>query len=127
MKPTKQTPGTLARAEGKSRWQTNFDENFSNLKFAAGQLPADDDDCVSRLFKPLSTQAVILKVRAHIAARNLPLPEIIFISSNPDRASMMKLVEGIHRLADQLNNLGSFCVCDPNGDRYVLAGVTDDE
>jgi hypothetical protein len=117
----------VARAEGHNKWQTNSDENFSNLKFAAGQLPAEHDDCVSRLFKPtLSTQAVILKVRVDIARRGRPLPEIIFISPEHHPEALMRLVVKVRELADQLANLGSFAVCDRNGDSYVIAGVNEE-
>jgi hypothetical protein len=101
MKRQKITPGTLARAEG-SKWQTNFNDAPDKLNLAErlGSTGSDNDeiaDSVSRLFKPLSTQAVILKVRADIAQRCLPLPESVFISSehHSNVKSMMKLVERI--------------------------------
>src|SRR5262249_32739655 len=50
---------------------------------------------VSRLGKPLSIQAVILKVRAHIAARGLPLPECIFISPENHPEALMDLASKV--------------------------------
>ena len=38
----------------------------------------------------------------------------------------MDLAVKVKALADQCANLGSFCVCDPRGDAYLISGVTDD-
>ena len=118
----------MARAEGHNKWQTNSDENFSNLKFAAGQLPAEHDDCVSRLFKPQlpNTLAVIFKVKADIARRGLSMPEVVFIAPDHHPEALMKLVVKARELADQLANLGLYVVCSRTGDSYIIAGVNEE-
>jgi hypothetical protein len=130
MKRYTKTPGTVERAEGHNKWTYSDDTTHKlNSDGRLGYRQCSDDviaDCVARLCKPLSTQAVILKVRAHIAARNLPLPEIIFISPERHPAALMDLAAKVKELADQCANLGSFCVCDPRGDTYLISGVTDE-
>src|SRR6516225_9484706 len=88
MKTDKQTPGTCHRAEGKSKWQTNSDGDpyTPEGEVRLGYRQCSDDgiaDSVSRLLEPPSTHAVILKVRACIALRGLPLPEVVFVSPEP--------------------------------------------
>src|SRR5262249_36577564 len=131
MKRYTKTPGARPGTEG-SKWQTNFDGDPPNLDSSSRldyRQRSDDRiaDGVSHLFKPLSTQAVILKVRADIARRGLQLPEIIFISPKRHPGALMDLATKVKELADQCANLGSFCVCDPRGDTYLISGVTEDE
>lgn len=133
MKRYTKTPSTVEHARGDNKW-AYFDGTHSNLKLTPEQATGSDDDeiavDVSCLLKPsLSTQAVILKVRADIAARGLPLPECIFISAehHNDASSMKPLVDKIEELTTQFANLGMFAVCNPDGGLYVLHVTHNDE
>jgi len=127
------TPGTRERARGISKWQTNSD--------GAPFTPEDDESLgyrqcsadgiaysVARLFKPPpSTHAVVLKVRATIALRGLPLPEVVFVAPEQHPKALRNLAAKVQALADQLANIGSFAVSDRDGNQFILVGVTDDE
>jgi hypothetical protein len=124
MKTTKRNPWHPAGAKGFQVAKTNFDDASLNLNLAerlAKNLPADD------IAVDLSTHAVILKVRACIALRGLPLPEVVFVSPESHPEALMDLTAKVQALADELANIGSFAVCSRNGESCVLVGVTDDE
>src|SRR5262249_27237240 len=125
MKTVKQTPGVQARAEGKSKWEAYAEgEPYKPERDGSlGYRQCSDDgiaDCVSRLCNPPpSTHAVVLKVRANIALRGLPLPEVVFISPERHPEALMDLAAKVQQLADQLANLGSFAVCTRDG-KYCM-------
>jgi len=126
------TPSTVARARGISKWQTNSDgEPYKPERDESlGYRQCSDDgiaDCVSRLCNPPpSTHAVVLKVRANIALRGLPLPEVIFISPERHPEALMDLAAKVQQLANQLANLGSFAVCTRDG-KYCMTMSNEEE
>src|SRR5262249_16778834 len=131
MKPEKRNPWHPADAKGFQNDKTYSNGPSNTPECSAGLAPTGSDDgiadSVSRLFKPPpSTHAVVLKVRATIALRGLPLPEVVFVAAEKHPKALRNLAAKAQALADQLANIGSFAVSDRDGNQFILVGVDDE-
>jgi len=128
MKSANRTPGALAGTGGKSKWQTLDGAPFTpELEASLGSYGQGDEKIFGSVERePPNTLSVIFRVKADIARRGRPMPEVVFIAPDHRPETVKNLARKVRALADELANLGSFVVCDRTGDSYIIAGVNEE-